>query len=593
MNSTKRVVSPAVFLVLTSALVSDASQKPNVLLILTDDQGFGDLSLTGNPVLATPNIDTFAGESFWLNHFYVSSVCAPTRASLLTGRYHLRTGVTDVTRRKEVMNTSETTIGELFLQNGYRTGYFGKWHNGSVYPETPDGRGFEEFVGFPYGHTTLYFDPVLEHNGRSVRKTGYITDVLTDEALGFIGTASRSQEPFFCMVSYNAPHTPVMAPQELFQKYKQRDPGLTDQNAGIYAMCDSLDQNIGRLLAELEERGLKENTVVIFVTDNGPIYGRYNAGLKGVKAQSHEGGVRVPCFWRWPARWKTAGMIQQRLAHIDVLPTLAELCGLSGAQALDLDGQSFAALLDDPGTGWPDRHLYTFHFGSLDMIRRAGAVRTDQWLAVLLSGKWELYDLLADPLQQTDLASAHPEVLESLRTEFEAKLASLEPEMQPGGIPVSVGNPIRPKVLLEAHDAVLNGPGIAYNYPAGFAHSWITEWTHTAAYPEWTLDVERAGLYTVSLQYGLRPENTNVHLRICSGAGEIQTVLDTAYIPPTVYQPFILPEEAVKYETRIWTNRTVGSFHLEPGRQTLSVRADIIPGKQALDLKAVELTPVQ
>ena len=593
MNSIKRSLSPAVLLMLAPGIVAEAAPKPNVLFILTDDQGFGDLSLTGNPVLATPNIDTFAGESLWLNHFYVSSVCSPTRASLLTGRYHLRTGVTDVTRRKEVMNPSETTLGELFLQNGYRTGYFGKWHNGSVYPETPDGQGFAEFTGFPYGHTTRYFDPVLEHNGQPVQKTGYITDVLTDEALGFIGTAAHPEKPFFCFLSYNAPHTPVMAPQELFQKYKQLDPGLTDQSAGIYAMCESLDQNIGRLLSELEKRGLKENTLVVFMTDNGPIRGRYNQSLKGVKAQSHEGGVRVPCFWRWPARWQTPGMIQPRLAHIDVLPTLVELFGLDGAQTLDLDGQSFAALLDNPGADWPNRHLYTFHFGSPDVIRRAGAVRTDRWLAVSLSGKWELYDLLADPLQQTDLASASLEVLAFLRTEFEAKLASIEPEMQPGGIPVPVGNPVRPKTLLEAHDAVLNGSGIAYSYPAGFAHHWITGWTDTAAYPEWTIHVEQAGSYTVVLQYGLSPENTNVHLRVCSESGEIQTVLDVPYVPPVIPQPFILPDEAVKYETRVWTNRTVGTLHLESGRQTLRIRADKIPGKQAMDLKAVELIAVQ
>lgn len=570
--------------------VQGASSKPNVLLILTDDQGFGDLNLTGNPVLQTPNIDRLSKESFWLNHFYVSPVCAPTRASLLTGRYHLRTGVTDVTRRKEVMHPSETTAGELFLQNGYRTGYFGKWHNGSVYPETPDGQGFEEFVGFPYGHTTLYFDPVLEHNGRQIQKTGYITDVLTDEALRFIKITGRSQQPFFCLLAYNAPHTPVMAPPELFRKYKQLDSSLTDRDAGIYAMCESLDQNIGRLLSGLEEQGLKENTLVIFLSDNGPAYSRYNAGLKGIKAQPHEGGVRVPCFWRWPARWQTPGMIQPRLAHIDVLPTLVELCGLNGAQTLELDGQSFASLLNNSEAKWPDRHIYTFYFGTPEMISSAGAVRTDRWLAVAVRGKWELYDLPADPLQQTNLASVHSGVLASLRAEFEAKLNSFGPAMRLDGTPVPVGNPSRTNVLLEAPDAVLNGSGIAYNYPAGFAHNWITGWTNTAAYSEWTLDVKQAGAYTVTLQYGLRPENTNVHLRICSGSGEIQTVLDAPYVPPVIPQPFILPDEAVKYETRVWTNRTIGTLHLEPGRQTLQIRADKIPGEQALELKAVELT---
>lgn len=573
-----------------------AAQQPNVLLILTDDQGYGDLSLHGNPILTTPRMDALGKESIRLDEFYVSPVCAPTRASLLTGRYHLRTGVSDVTRRREVLNPSETTIAELFQQNGYSTGCFGKWHNGSVYPETPDGQGFDEFIGFPYGHTTLYFDPVLQHNGGQEQKKGYITDILTDAALNFIDHAEKQNQPFFCYLAYNAPHSPVMASPDLYQKYKKQKFPLSDYEAGVYAMLESLDSNIGRLLDTLDRKGLSKNTLIIFMSDNGPACPRYNAGMKGWKAHPHEGGVRVPCFVRWPAQLQGAKTVTQRLMHIDVLPTLAELCGLCGTEKLDLDGRSFASLLRDPQSTWPDRLLYTFSFGDSNALSQVGAVRTEQWLAVKWwGGSWELYDLLKDPGQRQNTAEQYPWLLSFLREHFEEKLAAYEKDL-PGQTPIPVGNPIRPTVQLEAHDANLikpDGNGIDYSYPAGFAHQWITKWTKTSAYPEWIIDVKTNGTYAISLCYELEEKNCGVELKVCVGENELPVTLNDAYIAPVIPQPFILPEEAKKYETRIWTNRPVGLIQLKPGVQKLNLIATGIPGEQAIDLKAVEITYIQ
>jgi arylsulfatase A len=560
-----------------------AVERPNVLLVITDDQAYGDLSLHGNPILETPNLDRLGNENIRLDQFYVGSICAPTRASLLTGRYHLRTGTMDVTRRGEVLNPAETTLGELFKANGYRTGYFGKWHNGSVYPETPDGQGFDTFIGFPYGHITCYFDPVLHHNQKLVQRKGYITDIFTDDAIEFI---TKDSEPFFCYLAYNAPHTPVMAPQPLIEKYQKA--GLDDRTAGIYAMLESLDTNMGRLL---EKAG--DNTLVIFLSDNGPAYDRYNSNLKGRKAGHHEGGVRVPSFWRWPARWTKPAVVSRRLLHIDVLPTLAELCGLSETENLELDGDSFAALLDDPAADWPDRTLYIFASGAAGDARRlteVGSVRTDRWLAVKHWAPWELYDLLADPFQKTNLAETYPDVLGKLRSGFDRAYA----EFSINGIkqtPITVGNPQCPEVLLEAHDANLqkaDNDEIGYNYPAGFAHNWITGWSNTAAFCEWLINVQTEGLYSVTLHYGLSPDNTGVKLKL----HKLEFLLNEPAATTLIEQPYLLPIEAQKYETRIWAQKTVGTIELKPGVQTLHLNALDIPGEQALDLKAIELKQI-
>lgn len=585
-------LSLAWLLCFVGAEASVAESRPNVLFILTDDQGYGDLSLHGNPVLKTPHLDKLGREGIRLEQFYVNALCSPTRASLLTGRYHMRTGVTDVTRRREVLNPAETTLGELFGQNGYRTGYFGKWHNGSVFPETPDGQGFDEFIGFPYGHTTLYFDPVLHHNDVKQQRKGYITDILTGDAIAFMESAQADAVPFFCFVSYNAPHTPIMVPAHLLEAYKHK--GLSDREAGIYAMIESLDQSVGRLLAWLDQAGLTNNTMVVFLTDNGPAFHRFNAGMKGKKASHHEGGVRVPCFWRWPAKWKAPAVVNQRLMHIDVLPTLAELCGLEETGVMELDGKSFSALLCDPQATWPDRTLYMFASGA-DRIAQVGSVRTARWLAVKQWGPWELYDLQADPGEENNLAARYPDVLQELQSGFDDKMGEFVFDLH-RPTPIPVGNPLRPSALLEAHDATLypaNGEGITYSYHAGFAHHWITNWTDAEAYPEWLVNVLTPGDYKVVLSYGLKPEDAGVHLRLSTDLEEIPFVLTDPYVPPAIQQPFIIPQEAAKYATHVWTKRVLGTLHMKPGVQSIRLHADIFTGQRALDLKSIELRLVQ
>ena len=276
-----------------------ADGRPNILLVMTDDQGHGDFSFHGNAHLQTPHIDKLGESSVRFDRFYVNSFCAPTRAALLTGRWPLRTGCHGVTHNREAMRPSEVTMAEALRDGGYRSACIGKWHNGEQYPFTPQGQGFDESFGFNNGHWNNYFDPVLLRGAQPEQTKGYITDVLTDEAMKFITT--NKARPFFCYLSYNAPHSPYQVPDKYFDKFKAK--GFHDALASFYGMCENLDDNVGRLLAHLESERLANNTIVLFLTDNGGTAGvkTYNAGMRGGKTSVHEGGSRVPLFVRWPA----------------------------------------------------------------------------------------------------------------------------------------------------------------------------------------------------------------------------------------------------------------------------------------------------
>src|SRR5688572_20798457 len=362
-----------------------APRQPNVLLIISDDQGYGDLSLHGNLHLRTPNLDRLATNGIQFERFFVGSVCAPTRASLLTGRYSLRTGVRGVTRGEETMRSEEVTVAEALRAGGYRNGYFGKWHNGENFPHTPQGQGFDEQFGFNLGHWNNYFDTTLKRNGRPEKTRGFITDVLTDEALRFIDT--NRARPFLCFVSYNVPHSPFQCPDRYFDPHKRA--GLSDYQASVYGMLENMDDNIGRLLGKLDELKLRENTIVVFLTDNGANGQRYNAGMRGWKNNLHEGGTRVPFFISWPARWKVPRQVPEIAAHIDVFPTLVELCGVPTPQTLPQDGRSLVPLIDRKTNGWPDRVFFQ-QWQAGPRAERIGSVRTQRFRAVNDGAGWEL-----------------------------------------------------------------------------------------------------------------------------------------------------------------------------------------------------------
>ncbi len=400
-------------------------RPPNVVLVLTDDQGYGDLACLGNPIIQTPNIDSLYRQSLRLTDFHVSPTCAPTRAALMTGRYCNRTGVWHTVMGRSLLRRDEVTIADVFAAGGYRTGIFGKWHLGDNYPFRPQERGFQEALvhgGGGVGQTpdywgNRYVDDTYWHNGAPEKQKGYCTDVWFDAALRFI-EANRDR-PFFAYIATNAPHSPY----NVAEKYSSLYAGTNVPNANFYGMITNIDENMGRLLGRLKALGLEENTILIFMTDNGTAAGfqgkrGFNAGMRGNKGSEYDGGHRVPCFIRWPAGGLGGGKDLGRLtAHIDLLPTLIALCGLPKPKDVKLDGISLVPLLKDADADWPDRILVA------DSQRiehpekwRKSAVMTDRWR--LVNGK-ELYDIHADPGQKNDIANEYSDVVQKLRRAYE------------------------------------------------------------------------------------------------------------------------------------------------------------------------------
>lgn len=580
-------------LLMSCGLVRGA-EHPNILLIMTDDQGWGDVHAHGNEHISTPVLDQLAADGAVFDRFYVSPVCAPTRASLLTGRYFLRTNVHGVTRAAETMRADETTLAEVFKANGYATGCFGKWHNGAHYPHHPNGQGFDTFIGFCGGHWNNYFDTHLEHNGKRIETRGYITDVLTDHALAFIDEQTKADRPWLCYVPYNAPHSPWQVPDKYWDKYwdKYRDKGLDAQAACAYAMVENIDDNIGRVLAKLDALEQAENTIVLFLTDNGPNSNRYNGDMKGRKGAVDEGGVRVPLFVRWPGRIKPGTRITPIAAHIDLLPTLVELAGVKMIETKPLDGRSLVPLLmdGDEAVEWPDRMIFQT-WGA------RAAVRTQRWRAVReRRGKWSLYDMHADPSQQKNVASQHAAVLAKLGHAYAEFHREATTEMVEY-IPAEVGHDAAPIVTLPGHEALLQqapgagkGKGISYIGASGWANDYITNWTDAQAYPAWPLHVVKAGRYEVTLHYCCPAADVGAKVRIEAGGGAVEGVITEAHDPRFAPSPDRIPRKEVFEKT--WKTLTIGVIELAEGETELKVRAVEMPGKQVMELKAVELKKV-
>ena len=573
---------------LSLMIQAETSAKPNVLLILTDDQGYGDLSLHGSPHLKTPAMDRIGKEGVRLDRFYVSPVCGPTRASLMTGRYHLRTGAVGVTRRDEVLRPSEVTIAELFQQNHYATGCFGKWHNGSVFPETPNGQGFDEFLGVLGGLSQLYVNPVLNHNGKNSEYRGYITEVLAEAAIDWMDKQVEADKPFFCYIPFNAPHTPGLVEEKYWKPYYEKSVGRWE--SAIFGMIEVIDEQIAQMMAFLEDKDQLENTIVIFMSDNGPATWRYNAGLRGKKGSVYDGGTRAPCFIHWPEKLKP-NTIDYPLAHVDMLPTLAEWCGLSGYESLDLDGQSFAALAEDPNIPREDRKYISYSQGPESKIRSTGAVHTNRWTAVMQKRQWELYDIVTDVRQRDNLAKKHPQVVQELRAHFEKTLAGMPPFNGPAPYPLR-DNGIA-KVVLEGQDAILpgkyKGKGIDYNYPSGISHQWISFWTDPKAVPEWNLDVIDPGEFEVSLRYCIPESDLGVKAHLEIQGERLPIEITEAFDPPANSQPFLLDGESVKYENKDWKEITLGNISLEKGSTQARIRVTNIRGEAAMEVKELIL----
>lgn len=449
------------YLILLACSFTFADERPNIVLIMTDDQGYGDLSSMGNTVLDTPHIDSLARQGASVDTFYVSPVCSPTRASLMTGRYNYRTRLVDTFKGRSMMEPEEYTIAEALRASGYKTGIYGKWHLGDNYPMRPTDQGFDESLihlggglgqpSEPRENNRRYTNPILFHNNQPIQTYGYCTDVYFDGALDFIDESLKAERPFFTYIATNAPHSPYHdVPDALYQKYKNRDlsPILlgNDQDADtvarVFAMNENIDQNVGKLLAHLEKRRIAENTIVIFMVDNGPNTQRFVAHSRGKKNEVHDGGIRSPFYIRWPAQFKAGVRVNQIAAHIDVMPTLLEAAQASLPMNHSLDGRSILPLLKRQPVSWPDRSLILqIHRGDEPIPLHHIAVREQRWKLVHPTGfrnssmpsdvPMELYDMESDPGETKNLYEERPEIAKRLMQTYEnwyADVSSTRPD---------------------------------------------------------------------------------------------------------------------------------------------------------------------
>lgn len=439
-----------------SAAETNEADRPNVIVIMSDDQGVGDYGFMGNPLIRTPSLDQMRTQSGYLSRFYVSNVCAPTRASLMTGRYNYRTRCIDTYVGRAMMDPDEVTLAERLSEAGYQTGIFGKWHLGDNYPMRPMDQGFDESLihrgggigqpSDPIGAEGKYTDPTLFHNGDEVNMEGYCTDIFFDAAINFARKQTESGKPFFSYIATNAPHGPFDdVPNELYEEYKQVDfsPILVndlpakrrsaefDKLARISAMITNIDQNVGKLFASLDKLGIRENTIVLYLNDNGPNSRRYVGNMRGNKTQVDDGGIRSPLLFHWPAKIDASDTTDVMLAHIDLMPTLLDACGVAIPESSALDGKSFLPLLtgemDD--SQWETRSIaFQTHRGNVPQKFHHFAMHEHPWKLVHPSGfgkerfegepKFELYNLEEDPKQQNDLVDKHPEIVQRLKQAY-------------------------------------------------------------------------------------------------------------------------------------------------------------------------------
>ncbi len=587
-----RAVAP-VIIIAAACQAAHATERPNVLLILTDDQGYGDLHAHGNDKIDTPVLDRLAAESVRFDRFVVSPLCTPTRAAIMTGRYPRRVGAVGVTRGLETLPGDEVTIAEVLKAAGYATGCFGKWHLGEHYPNHPTGQGFDEFFGFAHGHWDEYFDPQLEHNGQMVQTRGFITDVLADRAMQFI--ARHRKQPFFCFVPFNAPHTPHQLPDRYFDKYRAR--GLDTLASSVYGLVENVDENIGRILARLDELDLANRTVVIFLSDNGPEGpegSRYNAGLRGMKGTVYEGGERVPMFVRWPGRLKPR-VVHTLAAHIDLLPTIAELCGVTNPATKPLDGRSLVPLMTGDGADWPDRMIFSVAAswrwvvdcrGSEvpPMPSYPGAVRTQRWRAVNEGRGWQLFDIERDPGQATDQAAAHPDVVASLGAAYEAWMADVSrtPLIRPR---IQVGHRQRPAVEMASNEAYFSGRIDWYNRFC-LAHDSLTGWTDPSDKIWWEIDVVTPGRYSVALRYACAAESVGTRLRVGAGEASVEAAISAPHHPEPRMRPTRHPK---KRFIQTFATLPIGEIQLHRGPTRLVLEALSRPGDRICDVQSVIL----
>ena len=533
---TRKCLWPAALaLVAAAGCGTPADERPNIILVITDDQGYGDVAAHGNTMIRTPNLDALHSESVRLSNFHVDPTCSPTRSALVTGRYSSRTGVWHTIMGRSIVHRDETTFADVLASTGYATSFFGKWHLGDTAPYRPIDRGFQEAVyhgGGGVGQTpdywgNDYFDDTYWHNGTPKAYEGYCTDVFFDSALRFIDEqAASGTGPFFVYLSTNAPHGPFLVDEKYSKPYA--DMGAPSPMDKFYGMIENIDENMGRLRAKLDELGLAKNTLLVFMTDNGTAAGvtnthpsqrvglsnkellaraekeeaegawqGFNAGMRGRKGSEYDGGHRVPFFMRWPGgdlgEPRDVGNLT---AHIDVLPTFADIAGAGDRPELDWDGTSLLPLLRDGE--WSDRTL-TVHSQRIRFPERwrKSSVMTEQYR--LVNGE-ELYDIKADPGQLENIAEQNPEIVAQLREAYDTWWDRIDDRFEQH-VHLDIGSDAENPARITAHDWLPPEDSMQVPWNQG----------HVSRAPAvngtWNVNVTRAGTYEFELYQRDKPAN--------------------------------------------------------------------------------------
>ncbi len=560
--------------------------RPNVVVFLADDAGWGDYGHNGNRQARTPEIDSLARDGARVDRFFVCAVCAPTRAEFLTGRYHSRSGVRGVSTGQERMDPAEKTVADAFKAAGYATGAFGKWHNGSQWPYHPRARGFDEYYGHTSGHWGEYFDPPLEHDGKMLREKGYIVDLCTDKALAFV-ERNRSK-PFFCYVPFTTPHSPWAAPPEDWARWKdrpieQRGTGAekADETRCALAMLENQDRNVGRLLARLDALGLRENTIVVYFSDNGPNSWRWNGGMKGRKGSVDEGGIRSTLLVRWPGRIRPGLEAKPIAGAIDLLPTLVALAGIARVGDRPLDGRDFSPVLLGKADELPDRMIFSHQNGQV-------SVRTQRWR---LDKDGALFDMEADPGQTKNAASAHPETAARLAEAVAAwrrEVFGPSGKAAPDDRPFPVGYREFPITMLPARDGVPRG-GVKRSSGAPNC-SYFVNWRTPSDSITWDVEVATPGEYAVAIDYTCPVPDAGSRIELAFGDARLSGKVEPGWDPPLYANQDTLPRPPGESQMKEFRTLDLGKVRLAKGRGVLALRALEVPGKSVMDLRRLTLT---
>jgi len=558
-----------------------SAPKPNIVLILADDMGWGDINANGNPQIDTPVLNRLARQSMSFNRFYACPLSAPTRSEIFTGRYFLRTGVSSVSQGYENMRTNETTIAEIMKANGYSTGCYGKWHNGAYFQQHPNRQGFDEFTGFLMGHLGYYFDAFYRQNDEEIRSKGYSTDYFTDQALGFI--QKNKDRPFFCYVPYNVPHSPFQVPEKYFRKYKEK--GLDNELACIYGMVENMDENIGRILSRLRELNLSKNTIVIFLSDNGPNTLRYNGEMKGKKGSVDEGGIRVPFYISWPGKIKP-GVTEQLAQNIDLLPTLVDLCQLNFNPILPVDGKNLSAVILKNNKPF-DRFIFSRQ-GHYPLDRCAGSVRNNQFRMVASAKDTLLFDLRKDPAQKMDISKTQPAVRKELVTAYLKWERELVTNYQPETT-IEAGFPGEKSITLPVQDAILSGKVKYSSIHPNQSHT--ENWVQNGDSVYWKLNMKNAGNYRFEIQYGCPAPEVG---------SKFQLRMNSITLPFTLSNPFdsvILPDRDYVPRTesveRTWSWMNIGSSRVGSGELIMGIKLLEKQNQNAGMIKSIRLVKLE